>query len=101
MDDFTRRAIAIMQRIPAGKVTTYGIIAAAAGNHCGARQVSRILYSSSDKYRLPWHRVVNRNGEISPRSSMGHLRQYELLEKEGVVFDEREKIDFSRYLWVP
>ena len=101
MDNFCRRAIAIIRKIPPGKVTTYGIIAAAAGNHCGARQVSRILWSSSDKYRLPWHRVVNRDGEISPRASMGHLHQHELLEKEGVVFDERDRIDFSLYLWLP
>jgi len=98
---FTAQAREIISRIPAGKVTTYGIIALYAGNRNGARQVARILYSSSDKYNLPWHRVVNRNGRISPRSSMGHLFQKQLLEDEGVILGEDEKIDFSLYLWRP
>jgi len=101
MDTFTRRVIDITRRIPAGKVLTYGDIAAAAGNHTGARQVARILHSSSQRYDLPWHRVVNRKQEISPRKDMGHLTQQSLLEKEGVVVDERGKIDFARFLWMP
>ncbi len=82
-------------------VATYGLVAEYAGNRCGARQVVRILSSSSDKYQLPWHRVVNRKGEISPRSSMGHLFQRQLLEEEGVVFEEDGRIDLSIYLWQP
>ncbi len=101
MDEFTGRVIEIIRNIPPGKVTTYGMVALAAGNHCGARQVARILYSSSKKYNLPWHRVVNQKREISPRPSMSHLRQYELLKEEGIILDERQKIDFSRYLWMP
>jgi len=101
MDDFTKRAIAVIKRIPRGKVTTYGIIAAAAGNHCGARQVARILYSSSEKYDLPWHRVVNQKREISPRLSGSHLEQKLLLAKEGISFDSLDRIDFTRYLWIP
>lgn len=82
-------------------VTTYGIVAEYAGSRRGARQVARILYSSSEKYELPWHRVVNRDGRISPRSSMGHLFQEQLLQEEGVVFGDNGKIDFSRFLWLP
>lgn len=98
---FTTRARDIIRQIPFGKVTTYGIIARFAGNSSGARQVARILYSSSKKYELPWHRVVNRNGQISPRPSMGHLFQRQLLEEEGVVFGETERIDFAIFLWRP
>lgn len=101
METFTQRTIAIIGRIPEGKVTTYGLVAAAAGNHCGARQVARILHSSSGKYHLPWHRVVNVNGRISPRSSMSHLQQKVHLEREGVHFDATQKIDFEEYLWIP
>lgn len=101
MDDFTKHAITVIKRVPPGKVTTYGIVAAAAGNHCGARQVARILYSSSNKYDLPWHRVVNQKREISPRTSGSHLEQKHRLEEEGVTFDELGKIDFTRYLWIP
>ena len=101
MNTFTRRALQIIRSIPEGRVTTYGIVAAAAGNHCGARQVARILCSSSDMHHLPWHRVINRNGEISPRRSMSHIDQRRLLELEGVNFDGKGKIDFDRFLWLP
>lgn len=101
METFTRRTIKIIGRIPEGKVTTYGQIAAAAGNHCGARQVARILHSSSDKYQLPWHRVVNVDGKISPRSSMSHVEQRRNLESEGVRFDGTQRINFEKFLWIP
>jgi len=101
MDPFSRRIIETIRRIPPGRVTTYGIIAAAAGNHRGARQVARLLYSSSAKQEMPWHRVVNDRQEISPRASMSHLQQRQLLENEGIVFNHRGKIDFDRFLWLP
>lgn len=100
-DIFTARVVAIIRKIPFGKVTTYGMIAAEAGNRCGARQVARILHSCSEKYDLPWHRVVNRNGEVSFRSSMHHHFQRNLLAGEGVVFSVQGKIDFEHYLWRP
>ena len=101
MDPFTRKAIDIIRNIPSGKVTTYLIIATAAGNHCGARQVARILHSGSEKYGLPWHRVVNQKRTISPRSSGSHLTQRKMLEEEGIDFDPDGKIDFTQYLWFP
>lgn len=100
-DIFTTRTREIICQIPSGMVATYGLIASYAGNRSGARQVARILYSSSDKYDLPWHRVVNRNGQISPRSSMGHIWQRQLLEEEGVVFSENGRINLAVYLWQP
>ena len=100
MQHFTEQVIAVITRIPRGTVTTYGLIAAAAGNHCGARQVARLLHSSSDKFKLPWHRVVNVKGEISPRKSMGHITQKDLLEQEP-VFLEAGRIDLEKFLWVP
>ena len=101
MEPFTDRVITIIKAIPYGQVTTYGIIAVAAGNPGGARQVARILHSSSTKHNLPWHRVVNAKGEISIRKSMSHLTQRELLEKECVYFDKTNKIDFTSSLWLP
>ncbi len=100
MHQFNKEVISIIARIPRGRVTTYGLIAAAAGNYCGARQVARILHSSSDKYKLPWHRVVNVKGEISPRISMGHITQRDLLEQEA-VFLEAGRIDLEKFLWMP
>ncbi len=98
---FMARTRHIISQIPAGKVSTYGRIALLAGNSSGARQVARILHSSSEKYDLPWHRVVNRFGRISlPVGSRFEL-QRKLLEEEGVRFDTSNQIDFSKYLWIP
>jgi len=101
LTDYSRRVIALIKTIPRGKVTTYGLIAAAAGNQCGARQVARLLHSSADKYRLPWQRVVNIKGRIPPRLSMGHVEQRQLLELEGIEFGDDDSIDFARFLWIP
>jgi len=98
---FTRKVIDGIAAIPAGKVCTYGIIALGAGNPTGARQVARVLHSCSRKYRLPWHRVVNKEGKISIPAGDGHERQKRLLEREGVVFGEGGRIDLEKYLWWP
>lgn len=98
---FTAKVIEIIAAIPAGKVSTYGIIAAHANNARGARQVAWILHSSSAKHDLPWHRVVNRNGQISLGRGQGYERQMKMLMAEGIIFDDGERIDFSQYLWWP
>ena len=71
---FTRRVITIISHIPSGKVLTYGLIAKIAGSPRGARQVSWILHSSSEKYELPWHRVVNAQGKIVLLYAPVHLQ---------------------------
>ena len=100
-DSFSARAKRLIAAIPAGRVATYGQIAACAGNHRGARQVAWLLHSSSRKDNLPWHRVVNQKRTISPRSSGSHLIQQQMLEDEGIDFDLHGKIDFTRDLWLP
>ncbi len=99
--EFTERVKEIIKHIPSGKVATYGQIAAFAGNERAARQVVRILHSSSDKDGLPWQRVVNREGKISLKPGSGYEMQKALLESEGVVFDSRDRIDLNLFLWVP
>lgn len=97
MNIFTERAINIIQGIPAGHVMTYGQVAAAAGSPRGARQVVRILHSMSTKYELPWHRIINAQGEIS--FTAGNQRK--LLEMEGIVFKDNGKVDLTVYRWFP
>ena len=97
---FTERVVETIKRIPKGKVATYGLIAMMAGNPRGARQVVRTLTTQWKKHDLPWYRVINSKGTIS-LSGEGYRIQRQLLEKEGVVFDANDKIDFSRYLWKP
>lgn len=91
----------VIKRIPQGKVATYGQIASLAGNHRAARQVGWILHSSSNKERLPWHRVINAQGRISLQTQNGYEVQKLLLEDEGVRFDEHGRISLKHYLWNP
>ncbi len=98
---FSEKAKELIKRTPRGRVATYGQIAALAGNPSGARQVARILHSCSRKDNLPWHRIVNRKGKISLRPGEGFELQMQLLQGEGIVFDEKGIIDFDRFLWKP
>ena len=96
---FTLKVKNLIRQIPAGKVATYGLIAALAGNPRAARQVAWILHSSSSADKLPWHRVVNRNGKISLRPLEGYEIQKQRLLQEGIVFAANDVVDFNRYLW--
>ncbi len=83
MQEFTQKVIDVILQIPRGKVTTYGRIAAMAGNARGARQVSRILHTMTRKHNLPWHRVINAQGKIAIQNPTGAEEQRALLESEG------------------
>jgi methylated-DNA-protein-cysteine methyltransferase-like protein len=96
---FSQEVIEIIKNIPRGKVATYGQIAELAGNRFAARQVVRILHSSSKSQKLPWHRVVNSRGTISLKRGYGYEEQRALLEDEGIVFDSENHIDFKTFLW--
>jgi len=98
---FSERVKDIIKRIPRGKVATYGQIAALAGNPRATRLVVWILNSSSQKDKLPWHRVVNSKGQISLKPNYGYEIQKELLCQEGIKFDKNNSIDFKCYLWSP
>ena len=97
-----RRAVyEVVSRIPRGKVATYGQIAALAGYPGRARQVGYALAGMPEEWDLPWHRVINAQGRISPRKhSKWHEFQYQLLVQEGVVF-ENGRVDLERYRWQP
>lgn len=97
MQPFTARVIDIIQSIPEGKVMTYGQVAALAGSPRAARQVVRILHSMSEKYNLPWHRVVNKQGEIALSDDSHRSMQQSLLEEEGVELTLERRIDLTRY----
>lgn len=98
---FFRRVITLIKKIPHGKVSTYGQIAALAGNPRGARQVAWVLHSASDKEKLPWQRVINSQGRISLPRYGGYELQRALLVKEGIKFDKEDQIDLARFQWKP
>lgn len=94
------RVYATVQRIPRGRVATYGQIADLAGLGKMARQVGYALYGLPDHAAVPWHRVVNARGEISRRGVPGSESEQRLrLELEGVLFGARGRIPLPRFQW--
>jgi len=96
------RIYAVVRRIPRGRVATYGQVAALAGLGGHARQVGYALHALATERAVPWHRVVNARGQISPRAEPGGDRiQRQLLEREGVNFDSADRLELGRYCWRP
>ncbi len=103
--DYNIQVWEIVKRIPSGMVCTYGRIAAMieppnemdpkAYKAFGPRWVGGAMAQCPDD--VPWWRVINSQGKISARPSAP--RQRELLEEEGVVFNDKEKIDLKVFLW--
>jgi methylated-DNA-protein-cysteine methyltransferase related protein len=104
---FQVRVWDVARSIPAGKVATYGQIAALlpppggldpkAYLAFGARWVGGAM--AACPVDVPWQRVINAQGRISPRP--GAENQRVLLEEEGIRFDEGGRIDLKKYRWEP
>ena len=92
----------VVRRIPPGWVATYGQVAALAGMPGAARQVGWALSALKEEDDVPWHRVINARGEISPHGVHEEVDlQRALLEAEGIELNARGKIDLRRYAWEP
>lgn len=99
MTPFTEVVIQIITSIPPGKVMTYGQIAREANSPRSARQVVRIIHSMSEKYNLPWHRVINSKGKIGIQDMEGATRQKLLLINEGVEFTADDTVNLEEFQW--
>lgn len=96
------RVWAVVCAIPSGKVATYKQVAALAHieGPSGARQVGYALAALKDGATVPWHRVVNVKGTISPRGDRDWSnQQYDRLALEGIEFDALGRIDLQRFEW--
>ena len=101
-DNLYQQFYAVIQKIPIGKVATYGQVAEMAGYPGYARQVGYALHSIPSGMELPWHRVVNSKGMISIKGEGPYNNvQRMLLEDEGVLFDEKGRIPLKQYRWIP
>ena len=102
---FNNQVWEIVRQVPTGRVTTYG-------------QISRMIPPSGDMPQrsydafgprwvggamascpadVPWQRVINSQGKVSPRP--GAENQRRMLEEEGVEFSDSARVDFSRFGW--
>ena len=90
---------AIVRQIPEGKVASYGQIARIVGR-CTPRMVGYAMSSLKSGSDVPWQRVINSQGKISPHGDeIGSGIQRKILEDEGVVFNDRGVVDFSIFGW--
>jgi methylated-DNA-protein-cysteine methyltransferase-like protein len=98
-----RRIYAVVRRIPRGRVATYGQVATLAGLHGQARLVGYAMSALAETSAVPWHRVINAQGRISPRAGepAGSLLQRLRLEREGVAFDAGGRVSLKKFRWTP
>ena len=106
--NFYEQVYKVTQRIPAGKVTSYGRIAQMLGHPQAARAVGYALsalknpdsHSSYTSATVPWQRVVNSQGRISiHHREQTAQKQARLLREEGVAVDESLRINLEKFLW--
>ncbi|MBE3102760.1 MAG: MGMT family protein [Bacilli bacterium] len=97
MQPFTAEVVRVLKEIPIGYVVSYGQVARMAGSPRAARQVVRILHTMSEKYGLPWHRVVNIRGEITVPDEQTKELQRMLLQSEDVLFLSDGRVDLSMF----
>jgi methylated-DNA-protein-cysteine methyltransferase-like protein len=98
MSELYEKIYTVIRKIPRGKVATYGQIAKLAGMGSHARLVGYALHALTPEKRVPWHRVVGAGGKIS-LGGEGYSIQRKILESEGVEFNEKERIQLSRFGW--
>ena len=96
-DTPTKRIYEVVKRIPKGKVATYGMVAAMAGNPRMSRAVGNALHKNPDPEHIPCHRVVNSKGELADAFVFGGLGvQQSRLEAEGVEVKDG-RVDLKKY----
>lgn len=96
-----QRILAVVRRIPRGRVATYGQVARLAGVPRGARQVGYALHALPTGSPVPWHRVLNASGRISLPPADGGIEQRLRLLAEGVTVTEGGRVTLGRFRWQP
>jgi methylated-DNA-protein-cysteine methyltransferase-like protein len=101
--DFFHQVFQVVRLIPKGRVTSYGAIA----NYLGAPSSSRVVgyamnASHTQKEKVPAHRVLNRNGQLTGKHHFPTpFMMQELLEKENLLIKNDAVQDFKKYYWDP
>ncbi len=95
--------LAVVRLVPAGKVVSYGQVAAYVGAPRAARQVGWIMRSLTGTPDFPWWRVLNNSGAITIKGNLHNdaLMQKSHLETEGVEISESYQLDMNEYRFRP
>lgn len=93
------RIYEIVRQIPYGRVTTYGRVAKIVGG-CSAQMVGFAMSALPEGSNVPWQRVINAQGRISPHGAgFGTAIQAQRLREEGIQFDLEGRIDLTVFGW--
>jgi methylated-DNA-protein-cysteine methyltransferase-like protein len=106
-EEFNHKIWALVRQIPPGKVSTYGRIAAFLAPPPGMDPKSYLAFGArwvggamaNCPQDVPWQRVINSQGKVSLRPGGGGNQQRQLLEEEGIIFDEHNRVDLKIYAW--
>lgn len=99
-EEMYTRVYEIVAMIPRGTVATYGQIARIVGPPCNARMAGWALRATPSGLDIPWQRVINARGQISTEFREAEARlQRQMLEAEGIEFDERDRTNLGRFGW--
>ena len=98
---YRERVYEIVREIPAGRVMTYGQIAGILGEGYTPRTVGYVMHGADTK-ETPWQRVINAQGACSTgKMTVPVNLQQQILEDEGVKFNEKGRCDLKIYQWSP
>jgi methylated-DNA-protein-cysteine methyltransferase-like protein len=100
--EFRTLVLAVVKRIPKGRLVSYGQVAALAGFPQRPRQVGMVLSGLPEGTKLPWHRVVNNRGYVPSRGRWwGAFEQIGRLRDEGIEVDDLGNLDLETHRWRP
>ena len=98
--DFRAAVLAVVARIPRGRLASYGQVALLAGFPQRPRQVGMVLSGLPEGTDLPWHRVVNTRGYVPSRGRWwGAFEQIGRLRDEGIAVDDQGNLDLEAHRW--
>lgn len=99
-DALIERVLDLVEAVPPGRVTTYGLLADAVG-FGGPRWVGRVL--STRGAAVPWWRVVRADGSLPPSHRRSAIAQYRK-ERTPVRTDAAGavlRVDVAAACWLP
>lgn len=101
--DFFEQVFQVVRLIPKGRVTSYGAIACYLGSKGSSRIVGYAMNAAhSQKKKVPAHRVLNRNGELTGKHHFSTpFEMQELLEKEKIKVENDKVLDLKTHYWDP
>jgi len=98
MKKLSARVLALLHRVPKGRVTTYKALARAIGNENLARVIGRILSQNKEVDKYPCYKVVRSDGRIGGYS-LGVREKIRRLKREGIGVKNNRIIDFERMVF--